>query len=293
MISSRLSVLCISLALLLWMNGVAGAMPDTFSHEFSTASYGAGRPVGITLGPNGNLFVSLTSGKVYEFDQMGVYQNNYFDTGFGGHAQGIAYDYATGNLFVANSSSNEYEAGVYRFDANNGTNLGRAYLAKRYSRDEDGVAVAYDGNIWVADQSDMKIYEYDRNATVDDTAIRSFDTAAVGITRPKGITFGSNGNLYISDDENGTSSIYEVTPDGVFVGSFETAPYGLLDPEGLAYASGPSGGGTLYIASHDSQKVVVVTNATAPAAVPEPSTILLLGSGMAGLGFFSRRRKAA
>jgi len=30
---------------------------------------------------------------------------------------------------------------------------------------------------------------------------------------------------------------------------------------------------------------------TAPAPVPEPSTILLLGAGLAGLGFYSRKRK--
>ena len=93
---------------------------------------------------------------------------------------------------------------------------------------------------------------------------------------------------------------------GVYTFDGFTAPYGSLVGEidgsysllgtsffGNAWAAGDL---SLYYwdsISADNVDSISVTINDDPAPVPEPSTFLLLGSGLAGLGFYARKRKKA
>ena len=99
-----------------------------------------------------------------------------------------------------------------------------------------------------------------------------------------------NANTY-----DAPASAFEFPP---FVGRFFTLGIGVASYEtlsGFSYLSefGPGNGPVVVELSDGVFAVDPPQPITPNSPIPEPSTMLLLGSGLAGLGFFRRRRKAA
>ena len=88
------------------------------------------------------------------------------------------------------------------------------------------------------------------------------------------------------------------------------APGSQLDGFGIAFITGPPGSGASYIGVQDSPSIyfynygdhgeeylttpfTVTSRGDAPASTPEPSSVLLLGSGVFGLGFYLKKKVRA
>ena len=112
---------------------------------------------------------------------------------------------------------------------------------------------------------------------------------------PKGLAFDSAGNLYVGNVDH----IEKFTAGGI--GSV-FASSGLSDTEGLRF----DGAGNLYAVSYGTRSIEVFTPAgvgsvfasgllsprdIAFASVPEPSTFVLAGLGLVGMGFVARRKQ--
>jgi hypothetical protein len=113
-------------------------------------------------------------------------------------------------------------------------------------------------------------------------------------------------DLYATgSDESGVSAGTLIGTDwGNYSFSGLTAPYGSLvgEIDGNYYLLGTSFFGNAWAVGDlslyywdsnpsDNANFISVTINDQPAPVPEPSTILLLGSGLACLGFYARKRK--
>ena len=140
----------------------------------------------------------------------------------------------------------------------------------------------------------------------------AWDTADEYLTAPAffsetwTFTAASAVNLFVTDFAV-ASDLFDVYANGFFLGSTSYAPESsnyTLDPD-VAFASPAWSSGlwtlaagvyeisilSTFVPSGYSDSTVAVKVATAP--VPEPSTLLLLGSGLLGLGWYGRKRKKA
>lgn len=118
-----------------------------------------------------------------------------------------------------------------------------------------GIAVAPNGNIFVADLNNNQVDEFAPNGTFIGAVI------STGLFEPTGMAFGPDGNLYVANFGPGNNSyISQFDASGnVLNANFVASSTGLFDPGAIAF--GPDG--NLYIAdsSNDAvDKVVLLTD---------------------------------
>jgi len=234
----------------------------------------------LTFGPDGNLYVVGTGdGQVLRFNgstgapdgqPQPLIQNSVFTTSPApmSGAQGIVFG-SDGNIYVTNANN------VSQFNGTTGVFIQNFTLTGSGSNPFfTGIAVGPDGKLYVSDQNGSPLDPFhDSVLKLDVTNILNpFSTYVAGghavngdpsnpLNAPTGITFGSDGNLYIAAHESpaiggrvlrfsGTSGALDT-----FVGN---GSGGLDQPQGLVF--GPDG--NLYVASsfHNPPPGTPVTN---------------------------------
>jgi len=157
----------------------------------------------------------------------------------------------------------------------------------------DGDGVAYHstrGTIFVGDPLSESIYEFGSTGTL----LHAIDTSQIvaGFDDPEGLTVDPlTGNLLVVDDAQGTSSLYELTAEGDLVMSVDLlALTGFSDPEGVALDPQSR---KLFVAFDVQNKIGVFqindpVSTDSPPVVPEPTTLLLFGTGVIGLAFLRK-----
>ena len=288
-------------------NATTGAFVSTF---VPTLSGGLTFPLGGTFGPDGNLYVSDSDHeKVLRYNGTTGSFINAFVPAVGDPA-GLAFG-PDSNLYVASSSS---PGEVSRFNGSTGAAIGASFGSAQLNNPE-GLTFGPDGNLYVAGGDTHSVLRF--NPTTG-TFLNAFVAAGNGgLGSARGVVFGPDGNLYVTSFStnqvlryNGTTGLPIGT--GIFV---PAGSGGLSLPRGLVF--GPDG--NLYVGSFGSGGVLRYNGTTgafidvfAPAsgvggvggptflaffnapttpAVPEPSTWLLLGSGLAGMMLCRRLRR--
>lgn len=270
-------------------NGTTGA----FVRTFATGGPGGGGvgglslPEGLTFGPNGNLFVSnFRLSSVSEYNgTTGAFVTAFVPPPSGGANSstlvgpiGLTFG-PNGNLFVSSGDTNS----VQEYNGATG-----AFVTTFVPRGSGGLAVPWgltfgaNGDLFVSSRDTNSVLEY--NGTTG-AFVRTFASGS-GLIQPLGLVFGPNGNLFVSCSPSGFPSCNGVLEyngtTGAFVRTFVTSGSGGLNgPNFLTFgptgAIGGGGGGTT----------------PPPSGVPEPSTWLLLGSGLAGLMLWRKRNSLA
>jgi sugar lactone lactonase YvrE len=249
---------------------------------------GLGSPSWMTTDASGNIYVSeYTGARVDKFSPSG------------GSLLTITTPFAPGDVRVSSDGTiyvGDYFSGnVYRYSASGGS-LG-LFVATGLSR-ADFLAFDAAGNLYVLGSSAIH--------RISPTGVDLGTFAS--LPGAEGMVFDATGNLYISSFT--TNIIEKYSGSGTDMGTF--ASTGLNQPYGLAF----DGGGDLYAADYGSgnitrfsptgadlgifasglvypRDVLVEPGAIAAgSAIPEPSTLLLLGSGLAGLVATTWRRGA-
>ncbi|HVU38145.1 MAG TPA: PEP-CTERM sorting domain-containing protein, partial [Opitutales bacterium] len=215
-------------------------------------------PQGMRFGPSGNLYIAdVTNSEVHIFSSTGTSLGTLTGDNVV-QPTDVAFD-ASGNLYVVSGQGIGVSAGAsvpFVDFVSTGT------AATIGMNNPKGLAFASDGKLYVTDVQSDKIFLFDANGTFD-SVFANLDTVTGGIFTPAYLTFGPNGDLYVSGTGELSGEIigfHNGTYDGVLV-------TGLNNPGSLAFT---------------------------PDAVPEPSTWILpaILAGLIGVGRRRKRQKA-
>jgi DNA-binding beta-propeller fold protein YncE len=220
---------------------------DGATGQFEGLIANVSTPRGITVGPNGNLFVASESENrvlEYAFDN-GLQPTTFVAANSGGlrSPHGLTFG-PDGNLYV---TSFRQELNVYRFDGTTGAfvDIFASYpLEPGWARD---IVFGPDGNLYVSTLF-LGVFRFDGNSG---EPLGSF--AFVDALGPiAGITFGSDGALYAAASE--TDAIVRFDGEtGELIDTFVAAGAGGLNaPHGIGF--GPDG--NLYVASAFSDAIL-------------------------------------
>ena len=243
----------------------------------------AGGPDGVVFDPTSqNLFV-VAQDVVTQVTTAGTPVSS-FNTGL--DVLGLSLS-PNGNLLVANNDG--ANSGVVEF-TKGGTVVAGGLNFGTQPPSANGAGITFNsgtGTVFIADDDDERIYEFTTTGTLLNTI--ATDAIIPAFDEPEGITVDPmTGNLLVVDDSGGTSSLYELTTDGNLVMSTNLQSLsGFDDPEGVTIDRNTN---TVYIAFDNQNKIGTFSIQNAAAPVPEPGTIFLLGSGLAGLSLWRWRK---
>jgi WD40 repeat protein len=268
-------------------------------------------PSGLAIGPNGNLFVSQWSGGgVYQYDgATGNYVNTFIPNSDAPPAAALTFG-PDGNLYVEGNGSDH----INRYNGTTGALIDTFVSVA----DNGGLPAMIDmtfgpnGNLFVSHTYALapevyNVLEYD--GTTGGFLGEFVTNGSGGLSYAAGLVFGPDGNLYVSDLLADVVRQYNGTT-GDYLGDFASGG-GLNGPWGLTF--GPDN--NLYVAGHGPDQVfryngttgafmdvfATTTNesptflvfAEEAGPIPEPSTLVLMGLGLVGLGFAGRRKLAS
>jgi WD40 repeat protein len=206
---------------------------------FVTAgSGGLDAPFGITLGPNGNLYVACNGGAVRRYNAAtGAYLSTFVSQGSGGLSgvDGLAFG-PDGNLYVASQGTDQ----VLRYNGTTGAFMNAFVGAGSGGLDNPrGIAFGPDGNLYVSSFLTHSILRYQgpSGASPGSPLPAPGQSGATfvapksgGLFNPIALTFGPDGNLYT--DGYVTPGILRFDGDtGAFLDTF--VPDSLLGTTGL------------------------------------------------------------
>ena len=241
---------------------------------------------GVAFGPTGDLFAVDESTNVISKVSPDGKASPFALLPAVSEGSGIAFD-TSGNLYSANFASDT----ISKIDPNG---VVTTFVTLPSGSGPNDLAFDAGGNLYVANQTSNTVSLITPGGVVSTFA--KFGKHAGS----NGLAFDKNGNLYVSNYESG--DIEKVTPDGTKSTFAKLGP----DPEPLGLAFDKNG--NLYVAvvtgideiSPDGKTVNSFANdsddptflAFGPAAVPEPSTWMVMFSGLAALGVVRRLRRS-
>jgi sugar lactone lactonase YvrE len=165
----------------------------------------------IACDANGSVFAA-SGGNILKFDQAGNQTTFVQGSSYGmTHVSGLAFD-RSGNLFAGSSANSQNS--IVKFDS-----LGHGTVFSTFDYVPTGLAFDQSGNLYVGNYTYGEIEKYDPNGRM--SLFASFASGLIG--PPRGLGFGSSGDLYVADggtiqrfDPGGHGSIFAsglVTPD--------------------------------------------------------------------------------
>lgn len=247
-------------------NPGTGAFISTFTSGGSLTT-----PDGMAFGPDGSLYVSGgTANNVQRFNgTTGAFQNIFasgpagllnpalFDVKFGG---------PSGDLYVTNFGIQLAPFAIINtLRRHNGATGAFVWNSTGGSLNVPaGIAFGPDGNVYVASSAGDAVLRF--NATTG-AFVSTFITAGSGgLDRPYGLAFGPDGNLYVASYGGSAATSFVKRYNGTtgaFIDNFASTG-GLNNPSYILFSA---------------------------AVIPEPTTLLLGGLGLAGVAWISRRRR--
>lgn len=216
---------------------------------------GLSNPTAITFDGSGNILAAnFNNSTVTKYSSSGAFLGTLVASGSGGMS---GPDIGTvigpdGKLYVPGFNSNA----VYRYDATTGAFLDTFIPAGGLGGMSQPRTILFRNNlVWITSDNGNKVLRYGLDGSFIDTFVAS---GSGGLNGATGMVFGDDGLLYISSWRNNKVLRYSATT-GAFVDTFATT--GLNGP--------------VYLT-----------------AVPEPSTFLGIGIGIAAVSLARRKRPA-
>ena len=180
-----------------------------------TTSLNVSEPVGLTFGPNNNLFVgNQGNGQVQQFNGgTGSYQNVFASSQTLIQPGQLSFDPLTGNLLVADQLSGQ----VLQYDGKTGTSLGLFTQVPTTASAPTFTTIGPDGYLYVSSFANNEVLRYDpASGLFHGVFVKS---GAGGLQGPEGLAFGPDNNLYVVGSGNNQVLRYD-GKTGQFLGVF-------------------------------------------------------------------------